>query len=461
MDNKDNWYNKFNKKSSVAESKNKRKQFNKKRDKFFDEKRKSTNKLETTNNNAEKKIHQNKVDASIISSERMFNFSLTKDAKNVLDNFDSIIQDIRPLNSKQFLKLPKDIRELSHQLTDERDCRRVGYMNAAEELSAYVRYFTWWNLIRFTRIFSNLPKNTFSLKDGDACIDIGSGPLTVVTSLWLSCPELRNIKLIFYCIDLSQSSLSLGEDIYLSIAAKLPPSNKDAPAHWNIIRVKGNIGISIKQKAALISCANMFNEIRENNEQKPDELADKQIKTLLSYADEKTSIFIAEPGMPIAAHFISLMREKLLKKDFNIISPCPHEKNCPMNGLHARFGGSAKWCNFSFTTEDAPSKLLKLSKDAGIPKERAVISFIVASKGVENIEEKNEQNSFNIRIASDPIWLPGNKQGFYSCTEKGLVLTVNTSHKKITSGDKIKVSMINNMDTLAKDKKSNAILINI
>ena len=42
---KENWYDKFNRKSEVADSKNKRKEFNKERDKFFEAKRrKATNK---------------------------------------------------------------------------------------------------------------------------------------------------------------------------------------------------------------------------------------------------------------------------------------------------------------------------------------------------------------------------------------------------------------------------------
>ena len=36
---KENWYDKFNRKSEVADSKNKRKEFNKERDKFFEAKR--------------------------------------------------------------------------------------------------------------------------------------------------------------------------------------------------------------------------------------------------------------------------------------------------------------------------------------------------------------------------------------------------------------------------------------
>ena len=85
------------------------------------------------------------------------NSSVPEDAKKILEDFDSVIQGVKPLNSRQLLQLPENIRNLSHQMTDDRANRRLGYMNENIQLSAYVRYFTWWNLVRLTRLFSNLP----------------------------------------------------------------------------------------------------------------------------------------------------------------------------------------------------------------------------------------------------------------------------------------------------------------
>ena len=458
------FYDKFNKKSSVAKAKNERKEFNKERDKFFEQKRNGSKKekdfkTEKNNINLEK-------DSKIISIEKMFLAEkLTKESRSVLENFDNIVQGVRPLNSRQFVQLPKDIRTLSHQLTDERDTRRMGYMNANEELSAYVRYFTWWNLVRLTRVFSNLPQNAFNLNDGDYCLDIGSGTLTVVIALWLSRPELRNKKITWYCMDLSSATMALGEDLYLSIAAKAPAKENENDAHWNIIRVKGSIGTAIKNKAKFITCANMYNELSQNSSQKPEEIADNQIRQLLSYAENDASIFIAEPGMPVSAHFVSLMRDRFIQKDFSIVSPCPHYEECPMSGLHARYGGSAKWCNFDFTTENAPQRLLKLSKDAGIPKDRAVISFIFAkkteSKNTVNDKSDKKTENFAVRIASDSIRIPEKGYGYYACTPKGLALIINNSGKRLESGDKLVLSMPDDFKKLSRDKKSGAFEINL
>ena len=455
------FYEKFNKKTSVAKAKNERKEFNRERDKFFEQKRKGSEKKGKLNFST--KISYQEKDAVILLVEKMFEANkITRESRNVLDNFDNIVQGIRPLNSRQFVQLPKDIRALSHQLTDERETRRVGYMNANEELSAYVRYFTWWNLVRLTRVFSNFPADAFNLKDDDYCLDIGSGTLTVVIALWLSRPELREKRLTWYCMDLSSSTMALGEDLYLSIAAKAP-AKENPDAHWNIIRVKGSIGTSIKNNARFISCANMYNELSQNSVQKPEETADSQIRQLLAYGTDDVKVFIAEPGMPVSAHFVSLMRDRFIQRDFTIAGPCPHYEECPMSGLHARYGGSAKWCNFDFNTEGAPERLLKLSKDAGIPKERAVISFVFASKknSVPESGDFKKSEEFVVRIASDPIRLPNKGFGYYACTSKGLALIINNSGKRLESGDKITLSMKTDFKNLSRDKKSGALEINL
>lgn len=85
-----------------------------------------------------------KSNSNSILSGSLFNpQKIPEDAKEILDNFDSLIQDNLPLNSRQILKLPEDIRRLSHLLTDERDMRRLSYMNDKTFLSAYARYFMW------------------------------------------------------------------------------------------------------------------------------------------------------------------------------------------------------------------------------------------------------------------------------------------------------------------------------
>lgn len=429
---------------------------------------------------------------SVYSRKEMFDVSkIPYESKKILETFDDIVAEVRGLNAKQRVFLSSAIKKLSHELTDDRGSRRLGYMNNAESVSAYIAYFMWWNLVRLTRLFANLPKKSFNLSENSVAIDIGSGPLTVVIALWLARPELRSKKITWYCMDLSQTALSQGEELYLSIVAKTialmkssknPEDVKNAEKieAWKIIRVKGALGTEIKEKADLITCANAFNEIIQNNEMPTDFLAKKYSgeieKYMMDSADSTKTVLLVEPGDPHSARFISLMRDAFIRRDFLPIAPCTHCEECPMAG---RTGGkstvngkSAKWCNFGFDTEDAPAKLLKLSEKANLPKERAVLSFVLLQKKSEEerkadiekqkrFEEKNTSSKrFRIRIASNFIKLPElHKSGYYACSELGLLLAVDMTNIHPKNGELLEIPLP--QEKLEKDSKSGAKILKI
>ena len=329
---------------------------------------------------------------------------LDKKAQELLENFDRVVQGVRPLNSKQLQKLPENIKELSHQLTDQRSERRLGYMNESVQLSSYVRYYTWWNLVRLTKLFSNLPAESFPNKEC-ICLDIGSGPLTLVISLWLSRPELRELNLTWYCLDVSSNSMALGEDVYLFIVAQT------GGTPWKIVRVKGSFGTGtfIKEKADFITCANMFNELDQASDMPPEFQSKKYYDQLCLYKNDDCKFLLVEPGVPKSARTICLLRDRFIKENYDLIGPCSHCGECPMNGFKAYTGSSHKWCNFAFSTENAPAKLLKLSENSKLTKDRATLIFIsvVPKKSFDNstVVEKNisekQDNSLSVRIISD------------------------------------------------------------
>ena len=395
--------------------------------------------------------------------------NLPADAKRILQDFDQIAQSAMPANSKQLVIIPKIIRELSHQMTDDRGSRRLGYMNEKTLLSAYVRYFMWWNLVRLARLFANLDFDFLS--DGDVCLDIGSGPLTLPCALWLARPDLRQKKLVWYVMDISQGALSVGEEIFLALAAKT------GGEPWKIVRVKGELGTAVKEKARFVTCANMFNELLQSRGgEPPDYLAKKYSQALFKYLDFENgganegraqnaggaanegraksvrgaanggggpALLLVEPGVPKSARFVSLMRDAFIRRGFVALAPCPHQQSCPMDGRRAGQGGAnGKWCNFAFETDDAPKKLLALSASAGIPKERAVLSFVLA--GVET-DCKPKNCGGLLRVASDIIRLPPDGEGqkprvgHYACSEQGLVLALSKGGKRVYSGDLLEV----------------------
>lgn len=387
---------------------------------------------------------------------------IPSDALEILENFEKIVFETRALSSKQQALLPGQIKKLSHELTDDRGKRRLGYMNDASAVSAYIVYFMWWNLVRLTRLFSNMPENAFALEDGDACLDLGSGPLTVPVALWLSRPELRSKKLAFYCVDLSQTVLSAGEELYYSVAAK---TLKGDESPWNIIRIKGTFGTKIRQTPKLVTCANVFNELAENTGMPSDYLAKKWCGEIESYfsKDENSarSVLIVEPADPHSARIVSLLRESFIRKGFAPVSPCPHSFSCPMSGRTSSNPGG-KWCNFAFSTEDSPRALLKLSEKANLSKERAGLSFVFLQKnaGIQKIGP--EKDKLLLRVASDFIHLPDlKKSGYYCCSELGLVLAVDKSRVCPANGELISVKKPESAENAGRDKKSGAVIIEI
>ena len=416
--------------------------------------------------------------------------ALAKDSVAILNSFDEVIQGVRPLNSRQLQQLPENIRTLSHQLTDDRASRRLGYMNDNIQLSSYVRYYTWWNLVRLTRLFANLPASVFPTADC-TCLDLGSGPLTVVIALWLARPELRKLRLTWYCLDVSANSLSLGEDIYLSIAAKAKAADESIEP-WQIIRVKGPFGTPIKQKAGFLTCANMLNELDQASDMPPEFQTKKYYEQLQRYTEKDAGIILVEPGVPKAARTLSLLRTRYIKDGRTIAAPCPHAGDCPMSGFKAYTGSKNKWCNFAFTTEDAPARLQKLSDAAKLPKERATLSFlaidatVVAERSRSTTESQTQSlrcldsaqqplrsgtGDFALRITSDKLRLPNYMCGYYACTRFGLALVKlpdenNTKLPKPPfrpqSGDLIQVQVkTKTPDSLPKDEKSGAIIIEL
>ena len=390
--------------------------------------------------------------------------SLDESAIKVIEDFEAIVNSVYPLTSRQRALLPSQIRSLSHELTDDREERRMGYMNETTALSAYMHYYLWWNIVRLTRVFANLPESFFNLKDGSVCLDIGSGPLTVPIALFLSRPELRNTKITFYCMDLSAQALQAGENVFLAVAASMKCEA------WKIIRVCGSIGdMQIKQKADLVCSANLFNELMQSQEsdrgQPPDFLAKKYSSELLKYIEKKNDtarIFISEPGVPSCGRLISCLREAFMRRHYYPVAPCPHYEHCPMEGKR---GG--KWCNYAFSTEDAPESLRRFSRSIYIPKERAVLSFLALEKKWAEAEEEgltrqnppdnDKDTSISFRISSDPIRLPGEKTGYYACSPLGLLLVVSSS--ELHSGDLLEVEL--DREPTQRDPKTGAILLNI
>jgi ribosomal protein RSM22 (predicted rRNA methylase) len=381
--------------------------------------------------------------------------------RRILDDIPALIDKTFPLPGRFRAALPADVAELSRLLTGGRGERSLSYLNRPSLLSAYLRYFLPWNLYRLCRL---LPALSIPLAANDVVTDLGSGPLTFCAALWISRPDLRHIPLEFRCVDLSGPALEAGKKFFSAFAGDNSP--------WKIRTVRGDIGAgtvsgrhgtALKGKPAALVCAiNVLNElyIPHGNSDGFGHSAEVTARLLDGFS--AASILVVEPGVPRSGQFISLLREALIKRGRPPVSPCLHEGACPFPGGVSGTGKN-RWCHFAFETEDAPQPLRRLSAAAGIPKERAVLSFLLAGPAafpVSTPPQSTAQSSGGetlVRVISDAFPLPDKRFGRYGCSERGLVLVAGEkkSLEDMPSGALIKAAFTGDK---GRDPKSGAFM---
>jgi hypothetical protein len=380
----------------------------------------------------------------------------------VLERLLQIIEEAFPVPGRFRSALPGDVAELSRLLTSARPEREGGYLSRPNLLSAYLRYFLPWNVFRLYRLFSlvsggdktgsegetgpgkaadpsaNPAASFLGLRGGDAVTDLGSGPLTLPVALWLFRPELRKLDLEFRCVDHSASVLEAGKKLFAALEAA-------EKGTWRIKTIHDSVNAPVRgEKAALVTAVNVFNELYQRDD--PAFAAEKAARILDRSGGG--SILVMEPGVPKSGAFIAALRDALLERGKKIVAPCTHEGPCPLPGVagqprggtgagflrpggrDAGSRGKAKWCHFAFDTAEAPAELHRLSAAAGIPKERAVFSFLLAGKAESRLEAPPRAgaggtdslaNQSMARVISDAFPVPGG-WGRYGCGENGLVL---------------------------------------
>jgi hypothetical protein len=354
----------------------------------------------------------------------------------VLERLLRVIEETFPVPGRFRSALPGDVAELSRLLTSARPDREGGYLGRPNLLSAYLRYFLPWNVFRLSRLFAlvcgeggsargagtakgagsgsgsgsaNGAGVFLNLRGGDAVTDLGSGPLTLPVALWLFRPELRKLNLEFRCVDHTGSVLEAGKKLFGALERA-----EGETGSWKIRTIRASLDLPVRGgKAALVTAINVFNEVYQRDS--PARASEKALG-ILDRSGEG-SILVMEPGVPKSGAFIAALRNGLLERGKRIAAPCTHETPCPLPGG----GRGAKWCHFAFDASEAPAKLHRLSAAAGIPKERAVFSFLLAGK-------EAPESRAGIRVVSDAFPVPGG-WGRYGCgyregghEENGLVL---------------------------------------
>lgn len=388
---------------------------------------------------------------------------LDKAQCSLLEHLPAAIDAAHPLASAHRRDLPHAISDLSLQLTAERSALSRPYWVSPRLVSAYLRYFMPWNVVRQARLLAALPllpPTPLKGEDGSLVprllLDAGSGPLTFVLALWLARPQWRSLPLEVIAMDLSPHILELGRTIFETIAGK------DSP--WKIRLKRGGIenlaraGHQSDAAPWLISAANMLNELKgEERETRLEEVLE-QCAMLMTLPDAQT-LFI-EPGTRLGGKTIMSLREAAGAYGLAPLAPCPCTGTCPL--LESR-----TWCHFTFDTQGAPAWLNKLSEAARLQKEALSISILllgVAPEGADNsLDDDAPQTPAPTaggkdvaRIVSAPFAVPGLRgHGRYACTRHGLALLEDAG--SVPSG--ALCDIIWPEKPCAVDKKSDALII--
>jgi len=262
--------------------------------------------------------------------------TLPPQTHKLLSDIPALIKKTFPIPGRFRSALPSDIAELSRLLTNKRGDRSLSYLGRPNFLSAYLHYFMPWNLYRLCLL---IPHIDLCLSPRDTITDIGCGPLTFASALWIARPDLRNIPLEFFCIDRSSPALDAGKKFFAALS--------NGENRWNIHLVRQDIDIrqaNVMRKikpASLVCAINMFNEIYEtlphNNAEGLRRMAANSAQLLRSLSSDDAFILTVEPGVPQSGRFISFLRASLLELGRPPVSPCPHTLPCPLT--------KKRWCH--------------------------------------------------------------------------------------------------------------------
>ena len=130
------------------------------------------------------------------------------------------------------------------------------------------------------------------------------------------------------------------------------------------------------------------------------------------------------------------------------------------------------WCHFGIDALKAPAWLEALSEEAGLPKERAVLSYLWAARGAlartpvgvpaeikssERERRARAERGILVRVVSDPFALPDGSAGQYACSSIGYtMLRRPRGEEAFGSGDLLEVTTAASQRT---DDKSGAIIL--
>ena len=329
-----------------------------------------------------------------------------------------------PLSRAHRADLPDAIRELSELLTSERSGLGRSYWSAPRFVSAYLRYFLPWNLVRLTRLFSGLslpaPQVAASGRP-PFMVDLGCGPLTLPLALWLARPEWRAVPLTVIGVDTAPRPMELGRDLMQAVAAEL-----GEPFNWTIDLVRSPFLRALREVRGtphLLTAGNVLNEWRDRGDTTREERLSDLAASVQRFIQPSGLALFVEPGTRLGGGLTASLRDAALGEGLVPVAPCTHLEPCPLLGRRDR-----GWCHMS---QDAggPLWLAKLAATAKLPKDSLSLAFMLLR--AEEYPEPARlvasgapvfERGTPCRVISDAFFVPGMGHSRYACCAEGLAI---------------------------------------
>ena len=342
--------------------------------------------------------------------------------RNALAQLPKALDTVMPLSRNHRADLPEAIRDLSAMLTYERGGLGRSYWSAPRYVSAYLRYFLPWNLVRLSGLLPglDLPVPVCDAETPVTIADLGSGPLTLPIALWLSRPDWRAVPLTLVCVDTVPRPMEMGRSI-LEHMAKL----SGEPLNWTIRLVRSPLMQSFRELRSpyLLMAGNVLNELKDKPGVSVDErMADLAVAVGRTLHPEGTALFV-EPGTRLGGTLTAKLRETALEEGLTPVAPCPHLGPCPLLETRER-----RWCHASQLAV-APAWLADLARYAKLPKDSLSLSFMqlrpeseAAPIAKTALFPAMDPNGVVARILSEAFPVPGMGHARYACTEDGFAI---------------------------------------
>ena len=340
-------------------------------------------------------------------------------AAEALRRLPEALDAVMPLRRAHRADLPDAIRELSAQLTTERYALARSYWSSPRLVSAYLRYFLPWNLLRLHCLFRDLdlplpPEGTVP-----SMVDLGSGPLSVPLALWISRPEWREAPLRVVCADTAPRPMALGLQLLEQLAGLM-----GVPLTWQIRLERApltRVLNDIRLRPTLLTGGNVLNEWQAQSQDASIPFGERVGEVAMAVArqlpEEGTALFV-EPGTRLGGTLTATLRQAALEEGLWAVAPCPHAQECPLLGRRDR-----GWCHVhrELAPDAAPAWLSSLTQAARLAKQSLSFSYIQLRRaGTEATQP--ERGPVGARLLSDAFLVPGLGQARYACSSRGLLL---------------------------------------